>query len=139
MKRGELEIKNSNITECIKDVSKALDIPFTEVNDFTRQLPSGPGNEITIEEILTNKDYKNLPFVKKYPEVFKFAKKLEMCPRHSSQHAAGIAVCDRPVHEIAPVYYGKAIDLPDGTVFKGNRSQFTKEACESVGVDILVA
>ena len=118
----------------IKDVAKALDIPFNEVNDFTKYLPSGPGAEISIDEILTNDKYKNLPFVKKYPEVFKFAKKLENTPRHASQHAAGIAVTPKPVHEIAPVYYGKDVPMPDGTTFKGNRSQLTKEQAENCGI-----
>ena len=120
----------------IKDVAKALDIPFNEVNDFTKYLPSGPGAEISIDEILTNDKYKNLPFVKKYPEVFKFAKKLENTPRHASQHAAGIAVTPKPVHEIAPVYYGKDVPMPDGTIFKGNRSQLTKEQAENCGIKI---
>ena len=118
----------------IKDISKALDIPFKEVNAFTALLPSGPGEDVSVEEILTNPKYNKLDFVKKHPKVFEFAKKLAGCPRHAGQHAAGIAVTPMPVHEIAPVYYGKEVDMPDETVFKGNRSQFTKEQCEDVGI-----
>ena len=121
----------------IKDVSKALDIPFKEVNAFTAMLPSGPNDDITIDEILNDPKYNKLDFVKKHPRVFKFASKIVGCVRHAGQHAAGIAVTPMPVHEIAPVYYGREVDMPDGTVFKGNRSQLTKEQAESCGIKIL--
>ena len=121
----------------IKDVSKALDIPFKEVNAFTAMLPSGPNDDITIDEILNDPKYNKLDFVKKHPRVFKFASKIVGCVRHAGQHAAGIAVTPMPVHEIAPVYYGREVDMPDGTVFKGNRSQLTREQAESCGIKIL--
>ena len=43
----------------IKDVSKALDIPFKEVNAFTAMLPSGPNDDITIDEILNDPKIKS--------------------------------------------------------------------------------
>ena len=118
----------------IKDIAKVMDIPYEEVNTFTGQLPSGPGVDMSIDVITTDPQYCNLPFVKKYPELFKHAKILEGSPRHVSQHAAGIAITPKPVYEIAPVYYGKEIDLGNGEVFKGNRSQVEKEQCESLGI-----
>ena len=118
----------------IKDIAKVLDIPYEEVNAFTGQLPSGPGVDMSIDVITTDPQYCNLPFVKKYPELFKHAKILEGSPRHVSQHAAGIAITPKPVYEIAPVYYGKEIELGGGEVFKGNRSQVEKEQCESLGI-----
>lgn len=101
-------------------------------------MPSGPGNEITVEEILEDPKYNTLPFVKKYPKVFEFAKKLAGCPRHAGQHAAGIAVTPMPVYDIAPVYYGREVELPGGEIFKGNRSQLTKEQAESCGIIKLI-
>lgn len=120
----------------IKDVAKVLDIPYSEVNTFTGQLPSGPGVDISINTLLTDPQYCNLPFIKKYPELFQHAKLLEGSPRHVSQHAAGIAITPKPVYEIAPVYYGKDIDLGNGETFIGNRSQLEKEQCESVGIEV---
>ena len=78
--------------------------------------------------------YNTLHFVKKYPKVFEFSKKLAGCPRHAGQHAAGIAVTPMPVYDIAPVYYGREVELPGGEIFKGNRSQLTKEQAESCGI-----
>ena len=112
----------------IKDIAKCMDIPYEEVNAFTKLLPAGPAaTGFTVEDILDNPEYNQLPFVKKYPEVFEHAKLLQGAPRHVSQHPAGIAVAPRPVHEIAPVYYGKPIPLDDGTEFVGNRVQLEKE------------
>lgn len=118
----------------IKDIAKVLDIPYAEVNEFTGQLPSAAGIDISINTLLTDPEYCNMPFIKKYPELFKHAKLLEGSPRHVSQHAAGIAITPKPVYEIAPVYYGKDIELGNGEVFRGNRSQVEKEQCESLGI-----
>lgn len=76
-----------------------------------------------------------MPFVKKYPEVFKHAKILEGSPRHVSQHPAGIAISPTPVHNVLPVYKGKPIDLENGEKIVGNLSQFEKEAFEQVGLN----
>lgn len=119
----------------IKDIAKVLDIPYAEVNEFTGQLPSAAGIDISINTLLTDPEYCNMPFIKKYPELFKHAKLLEGSPRHVSQHAAGIAITPKPVYEIAPVYYGKDIELGNGEVFRGNRSQVEKEQCESLGIN----
>lgn len=111
----------------IKDISKIMGIPFDEVNAFTKLLPSGPGADINIKEILENPEYNTLPFVRRYPEVFEHAMLLEGSPRHVSQHPAGIAVSPSPVWDVLPVYKGKPIKLDDGTEIVGNLSQFEKE------------
>jgi DNA polymerase-3 subunit alpha len=120
----------------IKDIAKVLDIPYDQVNAFTKTLPSGPGDSVSIDEILNNPEYSKMPFVQKYPELFEHARLLEGSPRHVSQHPAGIAVTPKPVHEICPTYYGKPIELANGDEFIGNRSQFEKDQCELVGLNI---
>ena len=108
-----------------------MGIPYEEVNSFTKLLPAGPAaSNFSIDEILTNPEYSNLSFVKKYPELFEHAKKLEGSPRHVSQHPAGIAVAPKPVHEICPTYYGKPIDISPTEQFIGNRCQLEKELTE---------
>ena len=121
----------------IKDIAKVLDIPYDEVNSFTKLLPAGPAaTSFHIKDILENPEYSEMEFVKKHPEVFEYAKLLEGSPRHVSQHPAGIAVSPVPVHEICPVYFGKGIPLDDGTEFVGNRGQFEKEQTEAIGFNI---
>ena len=121
----------------IKDIAKVMEIPYDEVNQFTKLLPSGPAaNDFSIDEILNNPEYNNLSFVRRYPELFEHAKLLEGSPRHVSQHPAGIAIAPKPVHEICPVYYGKPIELSNGDQYVGNRSQFEKEQCETAGLNI---
>lgn len=120
----------------IKDIAKVLDIPYEEVNAFTKLLPAGPAaNEFHVKDILENPEYSQLPFVVKYKNLFEHAALLEGSPRHVSQHPAGIAITPKPVHEICPVYYGKPIELSNGDQFIGNRSQFEKEQCETVGLN----
>ncbi len=112
----------------IKDIAKCMDIPYEEVNAFTKLLPAGPAaTGFSISDILDNPEYSQLAFVKKYPELFKHAALLEGSPRHVSQHPAGIAVTPKPVYEICPVYYGKPIPLDNGDEFVGNRCQLEKE------------
>lgn len=121
----------------IKDIAKVMAIPYEEVNAFTKLLPAGPAaTNFSIDEVLNNPEYSNLPFVKKYPELFKHAQLLEGSPRHVSQHPAGIAVSPKPIHEIVPTYYGKPIDIGNGEQFIGNRVQTEKEQTEEIGFNI---
>ena len=115
----------------IKDVAKAMSIPFEEVNNFTRVLPSGPMNSIHVHEIVDKEEYQY--FVKKYPSLFDYASKLESSPRHVSQHAAGIVVSppEHPIWSLVPVQRGK--EVLEG-VEAGYLTQLEKEPVEKSGL-----
>lgn len=116
----------------IKDVAKAMAIPFEEVNAFTKLLPSGPGASIHVHEIKDNPEFSF--FVNKYPDLFEYAAKLEGSPRHVSQHAAGMVVSppEHPLWSLIPIQKGK--EVIEG-VEAGYLTQLEKGAVEELGLN----
>lgn len=90
----------------IKDVGRALDIPYARVDEVAKMVPQAIG--MTIDKALrSNPDlqevYDNDPEIHGLIDT---AKRLEGLPRHSSVHAAGVLICDRPVDDYVPVSIG---------------------------------
>ncbi len=90
----------------IKDVGRALEMPYAEVNEIAKLVPQAIG--MTIERALEeNPDFRDVyESNPKAREIIDTAKSLEGLPRHSSIHAAGVLICDRPVDEYVPVSIG---------------------------------
>ena len=87
----------------IRDVGRALNIPYNEVDAVAKQVP----NElhITIEKALhVNKELKKMhdenPTVR---ELIDTAQALEGMPRHASTHAAGVVITKDPVDTYVPL------------------------------------
>ena len=126
--------------QVIKDIGKVLDIPYEEINHFTKNIPDrdNQGNQIShISELKDLDDSTVQEFINKYPKLIKYAEKLEGTPRQISQHPAGIAVSPIPVTDLIPVTRGK----PNAAnIEPGYLSQFEKEQFEQSGlvkIDIL--
>ena len=119
---GRLQLK-----AVIKDVAKALGVPFEEVNMFTTSIPPEYKH---VNELMENPEFRW--FFDKYPEVGKHASKLEGAPRHVSQHPAGICVTPIPVTDLLPVQNAK--ETQEG-MEPGYLSQFEKEQSEQSGVN----
>ncbi|HZW60683.1 MAG TPA: DNA polymerase III subunit alpha [Candidatus Babeliales bacterium] len=88
----------------IKDVARALGIPFDDSNAITNLIPEQL--KITLKEALEQeprlKELMNSnPRVK---ELFDISFKLEGLTRHASKHAAGIVISPAPIDEVLPVY-----------------------------------
>ena len=87
----------------IRDVGRALDMPYSEVDKVAKMIPQEL--KITIDRALKiNKELSDL-----YQEneqvryLIDMSKRLEGLPRHSSTHAAGVVICERPVYEFVPL------------------------------------
>ncbi|MCQ5130179.1 DNA polymerase III subunit alpha [Butyricicoccus faecihominis] len=87
----------------IRDVGRALNIPYNDVDAVAKQVP----NElhITIEKALrVNKELKKMhdenPTVR---ELIDTAQALEGMPRHASTHAAGVVITKDPVDTYVPL------------------------------------
>lgn len=124
---GRLQVK-----AVIKDIAKALGVPFEEVNEITKGIPKD------IKHITELKELPEFdPFFKKYPAILKHALKLEGSPRHVSQHPAGICITPVAITDLLPVQNAK--ETEEG-VEPGFLSQFEKdqtEQCGAVKLDIL--
>lgn len=88
---------------CIKDVARALDVPYGESDRICKLIPNGLG--VTIEDALKGSpelkaEYDNSDIVRKVVDT---ALLFEGMPRHASTHAAGVIISAVPLTEIAPL------------------------------------
>jgi DNA polymerase III subunit alpha len=88
----------------IKDVGRAMDIPYAEVDRLAKLVPATLG--ITLEKALQES-----PQLKsavdtdgKLKDLMKVAMRLEGLSRHASTHAAGVVISPQPLTELVPVY-----------------------------------
>ncbi|MBI5598990.1 MAG: DNA polymerase III subunit alpha [Deltaproteobacteria bacterium] len=91
----------------IRDVGRALDIPYGEVDRIAKLVPNQLN--ITIEKALEEE-----PRLKKLmaedarvKELIEAARALEGLPRHASTHAAGVVIANKPLVEYLPLYKGQ--------------------------------
>lgn len=109
----------------IRDVGRALGLPYGDVDRVARLVPGEPG--MTVDKALEaspdlSELYESDPTVKKVLDV---AARLEGMPRHASTHAAGIVIAPEPLTHFVPLHR-----VTDGVV----ATQFAKEAVEELGL-----
>jgi DNA polymerase-3 subunit alpha len=88
----------------VKDVARALGIPFEEANMISGLIPDEL--KITLEEAITQepKLKQLIDSNRKIAELFDIAFRLEGLTRHASKHAAGIVISPEPIAEVLPIY-----------------------------------
>lgn len=90
----------------IKDVGRALDMPYAEVDRIAKMIPPPiRGRNVSISQALEQvpelrKEIENNERVR---ELIDLARRLEGCARHSSVHAAGVVISPEPLQELVPV------------------------------------
>ena len=90
----------------IRDVGRALNIPYAEVDAVAKQVPSGPGAlHITLDEALKlSKPLREMyEGDERIHNLIDTAKAIEGMPRHASTHAAGVVITRRPVVDYVPL------------------------------------
>ena len=96
----------------IKDVARALGMPFDDANMITDLIPDQL--KITLKEAI-ELEPRLKTLIAENPHVaklFSIATKLEGLTRHASKHAAGIVISPEPIDEVLPVYIpAKSTDL----------------------------
>ena len=108
----------------IRDVGRAINMPYAEVDQIAKMIP----NELkmTIKKALEmNSDLRELyETEEKVKYLIDTSIKLEGLPRHSSMHAAGVVISDRPVMEYVP------LNASDGLLI----TQYTMTTLEELGL-----
>ena len=109
----------------IKDVGRALDIPYAEVDKIAKLIPDELN--ITLEKALNDEPRLNeeIAASETTARLFEIARRLEGVSRHSSTHAAGIVITPRPLIELIPL----AKTNKDETT-----TQYSMKELESIGV-----
>ena len=98
----------------LKDTGRVLQMSYGQVDRLAKLVPNHPTDPWTLERSLNGvaeleKEYRGDAEVKR---LFDLAMKLEGLPRHSSTHAAGVVIGDRPLQELVPLYRDPRSDMP---------------------------
>jgi DNA polymerase-3 subunit alpha len=98
----------------LKDVGRVLQMSYGQVDRLAKQIPNHPTDPWTLERTLNgvsefNAEYKNHSDVR---HLIDLSMRLEGLPRHSSTHAAGVVIGDRPLAELVPLYRDPRSDMP---------------------------
>ena len=109
----------------IRDVGRALDMPYAKRDAISKMIPNEPG--ITITKALDmNPELKNLYHSdEEVRYLIDMSMRLEGLPRHASMHAAGVVISNAPADEYVPLSRGS-----DDTI----TTQFTMTTLEELGL-----
>src|SRR2546428_5303873 len=112
----------------IKDVGRALDMPYAEVERISKMIPPPVrGRNVSIEQAM-----EQVPELRKSMEtndqirdLIDLARRIEGCARHASVHAAGVVITPEPLEELIPI----AVSAKDEVT-----TQYEMSDLEKVGV-----
>jgi DNA polymerase-3 subunit alpha len=109
----------------IKDVGRAMEIPYVEVDRLAKMVPLTLG--ITLDKAL-----QDAPQLKsavnsdeKLKDLMAVALRLEGLARHASTHAAGVVISSEPLTDLVPVYKTNRDEIT---------TQFDMNALERIGL-----
>ncbi len=110
----------------IRDVGRALDMPYGEVDRIAKLIPNTV--HITIQDTLKSEAqlkalYEGNPKIK---ELIDTAMRLEGLSRHASTHAAGVVISPAPLTDYTPLYRNPS----DGSIM----TQFDMLSIERIGL-----
>ena len=88
----------------IRDVGRAINMPYAEVDAIARQIPMELG--ITIDRALEVNTYLSDMYNNddRVKYLIDMARSVEGMPRHASTHAAGVVISKEPIEEYVPLY-----------------------------------
>jgi DNA polymerase-3 subunit alpha len=88
----------------VKDVGRAMDIPYIEIDRLAKLIPATLGIELktALEESPQLKAA--IDGDERLKDLMKVALRLEGLSRHASTHAAGVVISPQPLTELVPVY-----------------------------------
>jgi DNA polymerase-3 subunit alpha len=88
----------------IKDVGRAMDIPYPEVDRLAKLVPNTLGIELGPALAQTPQLKAAVSADKRLGDLMAVALRLEGLARHASTHAAGVVISPRPLTDIVPLY-----------------------------------
>lgn len=112
----------------IKDVGRALDMPYAEVDRISKMIPPPVrGRNVSITQAIEQvPELRNaMEAAPQVRDLIDLARRLEGCARHVSVHAAGVVITPKPLEELIPI----AVSAKDEVT-----TQYEMTDLEKVGV-----
>jgi DNA polymerase-3 subunit alpha len=109
----------------VKDVGRAMNIPYGEVDRLAKLIPNTLGIELetALQEAPQLKAAVNSD--ENLKELMAVALRLEGLSRHASTHAAGVVISPRPLTEVVPLYKSNKDEIT---------TQYDMNALERIGL-----
>src|ERR1700723_3512595 len=109
----------------VKDVGRAMDIPYGEVDRLAKLIPTTLGIELAdaLKEAPQLQSAVNGD--EKLKDLMAVALRLEGLSRHASTHAAGVVISPEPLTDLVPVYKTNRDEIT---------TQFDMNALERIGL-----
>ena len=109
----------------IRDVARVLDLPYSFGDTLAKMIPNELN--ITLQKALDmNPELRSrYDTEEQVKDLLDMCMKLEGLPRHTSMHAAGVVICQKPAEEFVPLSRGS-----DGSI----TTQFTMTTIEELGL-----
>ncbi|MBI5150945.1 MAG: DNA polymerase III subunit alpha, partial [Candidatus Pacebacteria bacterium] len=99
----------------IRDVGRALGMPYSEPDRIAKLIPPNTDIQAALDSVVELREYYKQ---EKFKKLLDLSRKVEGNVRHSSVHAAGIVISDKPLTEYTPIMRdnkeGKIITQYDG-------------------------
>lgn len=98
----------------VKNVGRVLQMSYGQIDRLAKQIPNHPTDPWTLERTLNGvseflAEYNGHKDIKHLVDL---SMRLEGLPSHSSTHAAGVVIGDRPLAELVPLYRDPRSDMP---------------------------
>src|SRR5699024_1849539 len=109
----------------VRDVGRVMDLPYATCDNIAKMIPNELGITIDNELQMNREQRKHYESDPEITKLIDMAKRLEGLPRHTSMHAAGVVISQKPVDEYVPLSRGS-----DGSI----TTQFTMTTLEELGL-----
>lgn len=111
----------------IRDVGRVLDLPYALCDSIAKMIPQEQNKNVTIDKALAmnpelRKQYESDEQIK---YLIDMSRRLEGLPRHTSMHAAGVVISQKPIGEYVPLNRGS-----DGAI----TTQYVMTTLEELGL-----
>ncbi|WP_417448973.1 DNA polymerase III subunit alpha [Kordiimonas sp.] len=98
----------------VKACGRVMQQPHGQTDRLSKMIPNDPGNAMTLQEAIDSEprlqaEINNDELTRR---VMERALKLEGFYAHSSTHAAGVVIGDRPLDQLVPLYRDPKSDMP---------------------------
>jgi DNA polymerase-3 subunit alpha len=98
----------------VKNVGRVLQMSYGQIDRLAKQIPNHPTDPWTLERTLNGvgeflAEYNAHKDIKYLVDL---SMRLEGLPSHSSTHAAGVVIGDRPLAQLVPLYRDPRSDMP---------------------------
>lgn len=98
----------------LRDTGRVLQMPYGQVDRLCKLVPNHPTDPWDLKRALGGVSdlRREVENDQQVARLFELASQLEGLPRHSSTHAAGVVIGDRPLAELVPLYRDPRSDMP---------------------------